>query len=117
DRILTFEGSIGGATGSDWRPVTGTATSSTTHSEGAHSIALGGSWNPLAQSAVLTALGAISAPPSLDVLLPSGYQPQTNYYGQAALYVTCGTGIVNQYLGPVTLSGPTGSFKHYTFPA
>src|SRR6185369_6405606 len=116
DRILTFEGSIGGATGSDWRPVTGTATSSTIHSEGAHSIALGGNWNPMAQSAALAALGTLSGPPSLEVELPTGYQPQTTYYGQVALYVTCGTNIVNQYLGPVTLNATLGSFQHYTFP-
>jgi RHS repeat-associated protein len=117
DRILGFEGSIGGAAGSDWRPVVGTATSSTTHSEGTRSISLGSNWNPSAISAPLTALGALSGPPSVDVLLPAGYQPQVSYYGQVALYVTCGTNIVNQYLGPVALNGPTGVFSHYTFPS
>ena len=117
ERILGFEGTISGAAGSDWRPVTGTATSSTTHSEGAKAISLGGNWNPSAVSTGLSALGALSGAPSVDVLLPTGYQPQTNYYGQVALFVTCGTTVVNQYLGPVTLSGPTGTFRHYTFPA
>ncbi len=42
DRILGYEGTISGAAGSDWRPVAGTAALSTTHSEGSHSIALGG---------------------------------------------------------------------------
>jgi hypothetical protein len=117
DRILGFEGTISGAAGSDWRPVVGTATSNTTHSEGSHSIALGGNQNPSAISAPLTALGTLSAAPSVDVMFQSGYQPQGTYYGQAGLYFTCGTTVNNQYLGNVQLHGPTGSFNHYTFPS
>src|SRR5690348_2804263 len=117
DRILGFEGTISGAAGSDWRPFVGTATSSTTHSEGSHSIALGGNQNPSAISAALTALGTLSAPPSLDVMFQSGYQPQGTYYGQLGLYFTCGTTINNQYLGNVQLHAPTGAFNHYTLPS
>jgi len=117
ERILGFEGTISGAAGSDWRPVTGTASSTTTHSEGTRAISLGSNWNPSAVSAPLSALGTLSGAPSVDVLLPTGYQPQASYYGQVALFVTCGTTVVNQYVGPVALSGPTGSFRHYTFAA
>jgi hypothetical protein len=117
DRILGFEGTISGAAGSDWRPVVGTASSNATHSEGSHSIALGGNQNPSVISAGLTALGMLSAAPSVDVMFQSGYQPQGTYYGQAGLYFTCGTTINNQYLGNVQLHGPPGSFNHYTFPA
>ncbi len=95
----------------------GTATSITTHSEGSHSIALGGNQNPSAISAALTALGTLSAAPSIDVMFQTGYQPQGTYYGQAGLYFTCGTTVNNQYLGNVQLHGPTGSFNHYTFPS
>jgi hypothetical protein len=115
DRILGFEGTISGTAGSDWLPVVGTATSSTTHSEGSHSIALGGNQNPSAISAALTALGTLSAAPSADVMFQTGYQPQGTYYGQAGLYFTCGTTINNQFLGSIQLHGPTGSFNHYTF--
>ena len=115
DRILGFEGTISGAAGSDWRPVVGTATSSTTHSDGSHSMALGGNQNPSAISAALTALGTLSGAPSVDVMFQTGYQPQGAYFGQAGLYFTCGTTINNQFLGSIQLHGPTGSFNHYTF--
>jgi RHS repeat-associated protein len=118
DRILGFEGTIGGAAGSDWRPVVGTATASTTHSEGAHSIALGGNTNPEAVSAALTALGPLSSNPSVDVELPVGYQNQGSYYGQLSVSVTCASAnIFNQGVGTVALSSLTGSFKTYALPA
>jgi len=117
DRILGFEGTISGAAGSDWRPVVGTATSSTSHSEGSHSIALGGNQNPSAISTSLTALGTLTSAPSVDVMFQSGYQSQGVFFGQAGLYFTCGTTINNQYLGNVQLSGPIGAFHHFTFPS
>lgn len=47
-RILGFEGTIG--TNGDWRPVTGTAASSTVHSEGTRSLSLSGGTSPSARS-------------------------------------------------------------------
>jgi len=116
DRILDFEGSVGGSTG-DWHATTGTATSSTLHSSGSKSISLGSNWNPAALSAVLSALGPLSAAPGVDVELPTSYVSEGSYNGQIALFLTCGTNFVNQYVGPVSLGSTKGSFAHYVFPA
>jgi RHS repeat-associated protein len=117
DRILGFEGSVGGA-GADWTATTGTATSNTAHTEGTHSMALGGNTNPQALSATLSALGTLVGNPTIDVELPNGYQNQGSYFGQVSLFVTCPAAFINnQSLGAVNLAGPTGSFRTYTFNA
>jgi hypothetical protein len=114
-----YEGAIG-ASGSnlDWRATGGVAASTTPSSHLVKAMSLGSDWNPSARSASLSPLGALSGAPKVDVRLPTGYVNQSQYWGQIALFFTCSSaGVTNFYHGPVPLSGPTGSYKTYTFPA
>ncbi len=57
-RILGFEGTIGGSN-ADWQALSGTATSSTTRSEGQKSLSLSNSTSATARSAALSTLGPL----------------------------------------------------------
>ncbi len=117
ERILSFEGNIGGSSG-DWQATAGAAVRSTLHSDQAYSISLSGNWNPAAASIALPALGTLSGSPTVDVQLPSGYVTQGTWAGQVALSFTCpSSNIFNLYHGPVPLLTQTGVFKRYTLPA
>jgi len=114
-RILGFEGPVGGSSG-DWRPLAGTATSSTTRVEGQKSLALGSSQNPRVQSTAISALGQVSSSAKLSVSVPSGLSGQA-WLGQFALrFDSPSAGVFNQYVGPVPFTGPAGAFREYTLP-
>src|SRR5688572_29826456 len=84
-RILGFEGTIGGSSG-DWRAVTGTATSSTVHSEGTRSLSLSGSTSPSARSTAISTLGTVASQAGIDVQVPTSLQGQS-WLGQVALTI------------------------------
>jgi RHS repeat-associated protein len=112
-RILGFEGTIGGSNG-DWRAVTGTATSSTVHSEGTRSLSLSGSTSPSARSTTMSTLGTLATQASIDVQVPTSLQGQS-WLGQVALTFNApSAGVNNVNAGAATLSGPVGTFRRYT---
>ncbi len=112
-RILGFEGTIGGSNG-DWRAVTGTATSSTVHSEGTRSLSLSGNTSPSARSTAITTLGTLASQASVDVQVPTTLQGQS-WLGQVALTFNApSAGVNNVNAGAATLSGPVGTFRRYT---
>jgi RHS repeat-associated protein len=112
-RILGFEGTIGGSNG-DWRAVTGTATSSTVHSEGTRSLSLSGSTSPSARSTALSTLGTLASQAAIDVQVPTSLQGQS-WLGQVALTFNApSAGVNNINAGAATLSGPVGTFRRYT---
>jgi hypothetical protein len=112
-RILGFEGTIGGSNG-DWRAVTGTATSSTVHSEGTRSLSLSGSTSPSARSTAISTLGTIASQAGIDVQVPTSLQGQS-WLGQVALTFNApSAGVNNVNAGAAALSGPVGTFRRYT---
>jgi hypothetical protein len=112
-RVLGFEGTIGGASG-DWRALSGTATSNSTRVEGAKSLALSASQNPKAISIPLSALGPVASAAKISVSLPTSLTGQP-WLGQLALTLDApSAGVFNQYVGPVAFVGPVGSFREYT---
>jgi RHS repeat-associated protein len=112
-RILGFEGTIGGSNG-DWRAVTGTATSSTVHSEGARSLSLSSSTSPSARSTAISTLGTLASQAAIDVQVPTSLQGQS-WLGQVALTFNApSAGVNNVNAGAATLSGPVGTFRRYT---
>jgi RHS repeat-associated protein len=116
ERILTFEGSIGGASGSDWLalPGSGSVAPSTVRAEGAQAMQMSGSTVPAAQSAAITTTGPLGATATIKVSLPATFQGQ-GWLGQVALLVNApSAGIFNQYAGPVALAAPLGQFRTYT---
>src|ERR1044071_6436574 len=119
ESILSFEGTTSNS-GSNlqWRGTTGSATSVTPPSHLSKAMSVGFGWNPSAISAPLSALGALSGPPKIDVRFPSGYANQSAYWGQVALYVSCSSAnIFNHYVGPVALAGGRRVYKTYSFPS
>jgi RHS repeat-associated protein len=111
-RILGFEGTVGGSNG-DWRAVTGTATSSTVHSEGARSLSLSSSTSPSARSRTISTLGTLASQAGIDVQVPSSLQGQS-WLGQVALTFNApSAGVNNINAGAATLSGPVGTFRRY----
>jgi RHS repeat-associated protein len=112
-RILGFEGTIGGSSG-DWRAVTGTATSSTVHSEGTRSLSLSGGTSPSARSTSISTLGTVASQAGIDVQVPTSLQGQS-WLGQVALTFNApSAGVNNVNAGAATLSGPVGTFRRYT---
>jgi RHS repeat-associated protein len=111
-RILGFEGTIG--TNGDWRAVTGTASSSTVHSEGTRSLSLSGSTSPSARSTSISTLGPLASQAGIDVQVPTSLQGQS-WLGQVALTFNApSAGVNNVNAGAATLSGPVGTFRRYT---
>jgi hypothetical protein len=70
ERILTYEGQIGGAGADSTASAGTTATASSTSFEGAQALALSGSQNPSAISAPLSTLGTIAFKATLEIALP-----------------------------------------------
>jgi RHS repeat-associated protein len=111
-RILGFEGSIGGSSG-DWRAVSGTATSTTVHSEGVRSLSLSNSTSASARSTALSTLGTVAPQAGIDVQVPTSLQGQ-GWYGQVALTLNApSAGVHNIHVGAVSLAGPVGTFRRY----
>ncbi|HEX9893807.1 MAG TPA: hypothetical protein VGA78_07770, partial [Gemmatimonadales bacterium] len=118
-RILNMNGAIGTGPNIDWSAVSGTATSSTIAAEGGKAIKLSanGSWNPAVVSRPLSSLGPIGTTATVKVRLAGNYVAQGSWYGQLAMFLNAPSrGIFNQYVGPVALSGPLGTWKEYSLP-
>ncbi len=111
-RILGFEGTIG--TNGDWRAVTGTASSSTVHSEGTRSLSLSGNTGPSARSTSISTLGTLASQAGIDVQVPTSLQGQS-WLGQVSITLNApSAGVNNVNAGAATLSGPVGTFRRYT---
>jgi hypothetical protein len=116
--VLGFEPS------STWTVSSGTVASSTTHTEGASSLAVTAPQNfttlvsaKLASNlAGLAGLAGPGSTVSVDMEQPTK-QPNPAYLGALQLYVSApAEGVFNQYLGQTLLTGePVGVFQTYSF--
>jgi hypothetical protein len=70
-RILDFEGTIGGSTSADWHATATTVAPSSTAASGNQALAVSGSHSAVVTSAPLAKWGTIPATGSIHVLLPS----------------------------------------------